>query len=312
MMDTDQNRASREKRLVSVVIPVYNGEKYIEECLESVYQQTYRPIEVVVVDDGSTDNSLEVIENSPGEKKIISQQNKDVSHARNTGVQNASGEFIAFLDQDDLWHHEKLEKQIQAFSDNPEVDLVFSDLIKFNDEGKKRRAKDRHKYASRLNDQNLFEMLVRKNVLMPSGVMVRKKSFVRAGMFDAQFKTCGDYEMWLRMAAKGMKFRYLPEPLTLYRQHEENNSKKIEIMNEDRLKAVRKIFSLRELSPAQKKLEKIALASVYMESAHAFFSIKEYERFLQDAKEAISHSKQMVNWKFLRRYIRAIVYSLFG
>lgn len=297
--------------LVSVVIPVYNGEKYIAECLESVYQQTYPFFEVIIIDDGSTDQSLEIINKMPGEKKIISQKNKDVSHARNTGIKNASGQLIAFLDQDDLWDKRRLEKLIKIFLKNPDVDLFFTDLSKFNDERKNWHPKDRHKAASRLSDENLFENLIRKNVLMPSAVMVKKDSFIKAGMFDPEFRTCGDYEMWLRMAAKGKRFRYLPEPLTLCRQHGENTSKKIEIMNEDRLNAIRKTFSLSGLSPSQKKLEKLGFASAYMESAHSFFSIKQYSRFLQNANKAISYSKKIVNWKFLKRYVRALIYSLF-
>jgi glycosyltransferase involved in cell wall biosynthesis len=290
--------------LVSVVIPVYNGEKYITECLESVYQQTYPSFEVIIIDDGSTDQSLEIINKMPGDKKIISQQNKDVSHARNTGIKNASGQLIAFLDQDDLWDTKRLEKLIRVFMKNPDVDLFFTDLSKFNDEGKNWHPRDRHKAASRLRDENLFENLIRKNVLMPSAVMVKKDRFIEAGMFDPQFKTCGDYEMWLRMAAKGMRFKYLPEPLTLYRQHGENTSKKIEIMNEDRLNAIRKTFSLNGLSPSQKKLEKLGFASVYREGAQSYFGIKEYFQFLRYVNKALSYDKRIISWKIIGRYTR--------
>ena len=294
--------------LVSVIIPVYNGEKYIAESLQCVFQQSYNPIEVIIVDDGSTDNSIQIIYEIPGEKKIITQQNKDVSDARNSGIKNANGEYIAFLDQDDLWDKTKLEKQIQIFLKDPNVDLVLTDLSKFNDEGREWHPKDRHKASSRLNNRNLFENLIRKNVLMPSAVMVKKSSIKRAGFFDSNFKTCGDYEMWLRMAALGMKFKYLPEPLTFYRQHGENTSKKIEIMNEDRLRAIQKIFSLTELSPEQKKLEKLGLASVYREASQSFFSIKEYRRFLEYTNKALSYDKNIISWKILGRYFRALIY----
>lgn len=294
--------------LVSAVIPVFNGEKYIAESLQSVFQQSYKPIEIIVVDDGSTDSSLQIINKIPGEKKIITQQNKDVSEARNSGIENAKGEYIAFLDQDDLWNKTKIEKQIQVFLKNLDVDLVFTDLSKFNDEGRMWHPKDRHKTASRLSDKNLFEYLIKKNVLMPSAVMVKKDSIENAGLFDSNFKTCGDYEMWLRMAALGMKFNYLPEPLTLYRQHGKNTSKKIEIMNEDRLRAIKKIFSLKDLSPEQKSLENLGLAAAYKESAQFYFSIKEYRQFLKYANKALSYDKRIINWKIIGRYFRALIY----
>ena len=145
---------SNKKVLVSVVIPVFNGEKFITECLKSVYEQTYNNIEIIVVDDGSTDNSLVIIKDFPGEKKIIQQKNGDVSLARNSGVENSSGDFIAFLDQDDKWQPIKLEKQINLFHKFPEIDLVFTDLIKFFSSGKKHHAKDKHKIALSLTDQS--------------------------------------------------------------------------------------------------------------------------------------------------------------
>lgn len=294
--------------LVSVVIPVYNGEKYIEECFHSVYQQSYRPMEVIVIDDGSTDNSLNLIKQIPGEKKVISQQNTDVSQARNTGIQTASGEFIAFIDQDDIWEKEKLEKQVRVFGENLSTDLVFTDSLKFNDKGEKRQPRDKHKIASQLNDRNLFSTLMRKNVLMPSAVMVKKESIEKAGLFDPSFKTCGDYEMWLRMSALGMKFLYLPEPLVLYRQHAENTYKKSEIMHEDRLKALDSIFANFDLTPDQQSLTPHAYAAAYAESAHAFFGNKNYRRFLENAQKAMHNSWQVVNFKFIRRYLRSWIY----
>lgn len=299
---------ANENPLVSVIIPVYNGEKYIEECLRSVYQQSYHRIEIILIDDGSTDNSLNLINQFPGEKKVISQQNTDVSQARNVGIQNADGQFIAFLDQDDVWENAKLEKQVHAFRENPDTDLVFTDSFKFNDKGDRRHPRDKHEIASRLNDQNLFSTLVRKNILMPSAVMIKKESIEKAGLFDSSFKTCGDYEMWLRMAAMGMKFKYLPEPLALYRQHAENTYKKSEIMHEDRLKALDSIFGIGRLTPEQQRLKPFAYASAYAESAHAFFANKNYGRFLENAHQAVSSSWKVIDSKFISRYLRSWLY----
>jgi len=294
--------------LVSVVIPVYNGEQFIAECLESVYNQTYRPLEIIIVDDGSNDNSIDVMNQIPIEKKIIQQKNGDVSRARNVGVNNATGEFVAFMDQDDIWLPQKVEQQVQIFRQNLNVDLVFTDLIKLFPNGKQHHAKDKHKIALFLTDENLFATLSRKNVLMPSAVMIRKSSFIAAGSFDESFKTCGDYELWLRMAALGMKFRYVPEPLILYRYHEKCSSKQTKTMFYDRLHAVKKTFVNGQLTAEQKKLERFALAAAYLLGAHTFFSSKDYQAFLANAQIAFSYNKRIINAKFITRYIRSWMY----
>jgi glycosyltransferase involved in cell wall biosynthesis len=306
------NKSKNKSALVSVVITVYNGETFLAECLESVFSQTYHPMEVIVVDDGSTDRSLEIAKTFLGVKHIVRQKNKDVSAARNAGVEKACGDFIAFIDHDDKWMPDKLAKQMGVFQKESMADLVFCDLIKFFPSGKTHHASDKHRIALSLTDDNLFSMLVRKNVLMPSAVLVKKKSFLKAGKFDESFKTCGDYEMWIRMAEMGMKFRYLPEALTHYRQHTENASKKVETMHRDRLRAIKKIFSSPGLSPKNKAMEPLGLAFAYMEGAHSFFSIKQYSKFLENARKAYAYSKRVVNWKFIKRYIRCLLYEYLG
>lgn len=303
------NSIMQKKPLVSVIIPVYNGEKFIAECLESVYAQTWHPLEVIIVDDGSTDNSLAIVEQLPGEKRIICQNNLDVSAARNTGVRQSNGDFIAFLDQDDVWLPDKLNKQMDIFKQYPEIDLVFTDLIKFYESGKEHHARDKHKLALKLNHNNLFSTLIRKNLLMPSEVVVKKASFNIAGGFDENFRTCGDYEMWLRMAGLGMKFHYIPEVLLKYRQHGSNAAKNTEIMFQDRINAVTKIFSFPELRPEHRKLERTGLAAAYMMGAHTLFSIKKYRQFMHYARMAYSYDKCVLNTKFVTRYIRSCFFQ---
>jgi glycosyltransferase involved in cell wall biosynthesis len=291
---------------VSVVIPVYNGEATLDECLDSVLRQTLRPIEVVCVDDGSYDHSVDIIRNFGRNVRLVRQPHGDVSRARNTGVHSASGENIAFIDQDDLWEPGKLSKQLRVFRQQPETDLVFNDLIKIGASGNRRHPKDRNQVALGLNDRNLLAGLLRKNVLMPSAVMIRRESFIRAGGFDEDFRTCGDYELWLRMAALGMKFRYVPEPLTLYRIHDRNTSKNTKTMHEDRLKAVRKTLDHSKDRPDYPKLERIGLSSAYMLGAHTFFSAGKYEEFLKYARTAIRYDKKVIDAKFISRYVRSL------
>src|SRR2546425_8625651 len=115
-----------ESELVSCIVPVFNGEHYLREALESILQQTYRPLEIIVIDDGSTDNSAVVVA-SYGEQIIyLRQVNSGPAAARNRGLQEARGEFIAFLDQDDLWHPEKLARQMARFKTQPELVLCIT------------------------------------------------------------------------------------------------------------------------------------------------------------------------------------------
>jgi glycosyltransferase involved in cell wall biosynthesis len=301
--------AEQHNPLVSVVIPLYNGEKYIRDCLLSVYEQTYRPLEVIIVDDGSTDDSLAVIEKVQGEKTVIRQQNADVSAARNTGVEHSKGKYVAFIDQDDLWLPDKIDRQVSVFKEDDRIDLVFTDLVKIFDTGKRRHARDKHDIALSLTDDNLFPTLVKKNVLMPSTVMVKRESLIKAGYFDEDFKTCGDYEMWLRMAGQRMVFRYLPQRLTLYRQHEDNTARETDIMYRDRIKAIEKTFSDANLEPELRKLERTGLAAAYVMGAHTFYSGRRYEEFLTNAATAFSYDRRIVDLKFITRYIRAWLYS---
>ena len=302
----------RDTPLVSVVIPVYNGEPFIADCLQSVHEQTYRPLEVIVVDDGSTDRSLEIVKRSPGEIKIITQQHRDVSGARNAGIREAAGAYIALLDQDDLWRPDKLIKQIDVFRQHPEIDLVFTDLIKFFPSGKRHHAADKDRLARSLTDDNLFAKLVRKNVLMPSSVMARRKSILDAGLFDEAFKTCGDYELWLRMAALGMKFRYLPEPLTLYRHHGQNTSRQTAIMHADRVMAIEKAFGHPKLPQRHLPLQRQALAAAYALGAHTFFSIRAYEKFLENARRALAYDWRVASPKLVSRYLRSWLFARMG
>jgi glycosyltransferase involved in cell wall biosynthesis len=127
--------ADKETAAVSVVIPSYNSAHHISETLESVFSQSYRPHEIIVVDDGSTDDTRAVLEKYSDRIIYVYQKNAGEPAARNTGIRRASGEFIAFLDADDLWLPNKLTLQMDYFEKHPEVDLVYTDMKQFNENG---------------------------------------------------------------------------------------------------------------------------------------------------------------------------------
>ncbi len=210
------------RNLVSVVIPVYNRNFIINEALESVFSQSYRPIEVIVVDDGSTDGTLEIVEqwvndhaNRPQfEAKLIRQQHKGGNPARNRGIRESRGEFVAFLDSDDVWFEDKLSKQIPRFQD-PEVGAVYCGVQSVDLTRGKVLPVSRRRYP---RGWILAQLLVHDVTAPTSTFVVRRKVFDVVGMFDEHLEARQDWDMWIRVAAM-FKIDAVPEPLVQYRHH---------------------------------------------------------------------------------------------
>lgn len=191
--------------LVSVVIPCFNRARLIESALNSVKRQDYRPMEVVIVDDGSTDDSANVVEKWAklnGEQEfsviLLRQNNQGANVARNRGIEHASGEFVAFLDSDDLWLPEKISKQMEVFGQKPEVGGVYCGLRQVDLEtGEKSRYMPR-RYCS----GNILRSLLVQDVTEPTSCwMVRKACFENAGLFDVSLPARQDWDMWIRLSA---------------------------------------------------------------------------------------------------------------
>jgi len=198
---------------ISVIIPTYNSAQFIAEALESVFVQTYKDYEVIVVDDGSTDNTKEVLKPYMSKIRYIYKENGGAASARNVGIKNARGEYIAFLDSDDLWLPEKLEKQVKYFEEHLQVDMVFADCVRFGEEVLNTRNGTRQ-----LVSDDMFVNIWWYNIVPTSTVIVRKSCFEKVGLFDEarEIETAEDAEMWLRIARE-YKVGYLKEVVTKYR-----------------------------------------------------------------------------------------------
>lgn len=213
---------------VSVVIPAYNAADFIERTLESVRAQTYRSYEIVVVDDGSTDATHEVVERWFARTGIagvcIRQPNKKIAAARNTGMRAARGDFIALLDHDDLWDAEKLTAAMAEFEKHPEVDLVCHN---------ERITRDGVIVGITRNGpavEAMYEFLLFKgNALSPSAAVVRKDKALAIGGFreDPEFNTVEDYDFWMRLSQRG-RFHFLDRVLGEYVLVERAASRRIE------------------------------------------------------------------------------------
>ena len=223
---------------VSVIIPTYNSSSYVLQAVDSALGQTIQPSEVIVVDDGSTDDTAKVFSGSRRTVRYIYQENRGLSAARNRGIAEARGDLIAFLDADDVWLPEKLEKQTACLAQHPESGLVHSDLLYWDDRTGQtsRRECGRAAKAGRC-----YEQFLSRNGVTPSTVIVRRTCLARVGTFDEAIRrpTTQDYDLWFRIA-RHYELLYVEEPLVLYRQHESNASNQTVAMLEDELYVVRK------------------------------------------------------------------------
>lgn len=212
---------------VSVVIPTYNRAGYILETVDSVRKQSFKDYEIIIIDDGSKDNTREMLSDLIEEKTVryYFQENRGESAARNRGISESDGEYIAFLDSDDLFLPDKLEKQVAYLDLNPTVGLVHCWYSKFNDEEVDLGRRDTSQYSGWVYP----DMLLIWHVLMsPSCVLARSKIFAEVGGFDIDQYWGADLDMWRRIA-RFFPFGVIPEVLTKVRVHEGNlSAKKIE------------------------------------------------------------------------------------
>jgi teichuronic acid biosynthesis glycosyltransferase TuaG len=211
------------RQLVSVIMPAYNAGRYIAESIRSVQAQTYTGWELVVVDDGSTDDTAEVVRRlaeADERVRLFSQPNGRLGRARNNGIAHSRGEIVAFLDSDDLWAERKLELQLKAF-DETGAGLVFTDGFIFNGDDTGDESKTFDVPRGRLAGPGLFDLLFVHNHVPVLSVALRRELLAEAGGFEEAepYHGAEDYDLWLRLAARGVVFYGLGERLVRYRRH---------------------------------------------------------------------------------------------
>jgi len=197
--------------LISVIIPVYNGERYLAEAIESVLAQTYRPIELIVVDDGSTDGSAEIVQQFGPPVRYHYQPNAGVSSARNSGVELARGELLAFLDADDLWVENKLTMQLRAFADDASLEISFGHVLQF--------------HSPELTEEARQRILISKPLLsgcLPGTMLIRQSTFQHIGPFRTDQQIGQFIDWYARAQEQARKIKVLPEVLMQRRLHGAN------------------------------------------------------------------------------------------
>ncbi|MBF6569700.1 MAG: glycosyltransferase [Candidatus Binataceae bacterium] len=200
---------------VSIIIPVYNGAATLAAAIDSALAQDFAGgFELIVVNDGSTDTTAEVIEGYRGRVQVVNRANGGLSAARNSGAAIANGEYLAFLDADDLWTVDKLSATIAALDDRPEVVLVYSDAVQVDELG--REISPALVAPELARAPSMSDLLERWWPILPSTAVVRRRIFDQVGGFFAPMRSYEDMDFWLRAREVG-EFEYLPRALAIYR-----------------------------------------------------------------------------------------------
>lgn len=246
--------------IVSVIIPLYNSEKFIAETIESVSRQTFRNFEVLLVDDGSTDGSKEIVQrciSGDSRFKYIYQSNKGVSAARNNGFNHSNGMFVAFLDSDDVWEPDNLELKLERFDDD-NIGLVHSDAVIINEHSARTEA-----VLSGCEGDILDALLSWQGTQIsgPSSILVRRKVLEIVGLFDENLSTAADKDLFVRIAAQ-FKVARIKKITWRYRLHGANMHKNIRAMEADVLRLYAKAHEMHLFRDAF--FERKCLATTYL------------------------------------------------
>ena len=238
------------KPLVSVIIPTFNRGYCLEESIRSVLEQSFIDFELVVVDDGSTDNTSELVRRFPAVKLIrLEEKNRGVSFARNRGVVEAQGDWVGFLDSDDLWEQRKLATQVKWIERHPDLQMVYTDEIWIRNGLRVNPMNKHRKYSG-----DIFRYCLPLCIVSPSSVLLRAKVLSEVGGFDESMPVCEDYDLWLRVA-KRYPFHFIEEKLIVKRGgHEDQLSRKYWGMDRWRVYALEKLLKENRLDEEQRDL----------------------------------------------------------
>jgi glycosyltransferase involved in cell wall biosynthesis len=288
--------------LVSVVIPNYNYARYLPEAIDSVLAQTYPAVEIIVVDDGSKDDSEAVLQRYEGRIRAVRQANQGVSAARNNGIRASRGEAIAFLDSDDAWDPRKLELQMQKL-DDPAVGLVHCGIEYVDSAGRSLSVDLQGAEGNILRRHALFRVAT---VRSGSTALVRRSCFDRVGLFDEGLSTSADWDMWRRLGGIS-EVRMVPLPLLRYRLHDGAMHRNLAVFERDMLRAFERMFQdpdAAELLPLKRK----CYANLYATLCGSYLGQRHWQKTLQFAARSLLERPDTLvlqalgmPWRHLRR-----------
>lgn len=247
---------------VSVVIPAYNAAATLPETLNSVFSQSFTDFEVIVVDDGSTDATPELLA-AYGERIRVHRKPNEGKPAatRNLGVGAARGEYMAFLDADDCWEKDKLALQVALLDERPDVGLVYTGDVTIDETGRRLSVNPCPPGAT----GRMYEELSVHNVMVGSSVVVRRRAIVEAGGFDESLTSIENWDLWIRIARE-WAIDCIDKPLTLYRIHSGNRSGNVELRRENIFRVLAKHHDAGDRSPGGRRRRRDAYF-------HAYFNV---------------------------------------
>jgi glycosyltransferase involved in cell wall biosynthesis len=271
---------------VSVVIPTYNHARWVGHAIRSVAAQRFRDLEIIVVDDGSTDDTARVVRDTEVPLRYVRQDNRGLSGARNTGIAAARGALVGFLDADDLWLPDKLSLQVAFLDARAEAALVYADAV-FFDEGTQRTVGThaaRHAHPS----GRILTALLFDNPISSPTPLVRRTALAQAGGFDESLQACEDWDMWIRIA-RCAEIHCIDQPLAVYRLHGDNMHADVARMKRSQHAVLKRTLADSGLPAAIRRRGPAIVAHRHLDFGLVHFGRGEYGAARGELLRAIGH-----------------------
>jgi glycosyltransferase involved in cell wall biosynthesis len=281
---------STRRPLATVVMPAYNAARFIAQAVASVRRQTVADWELVIVDDGSTDDTGRIVSRIRDARiRCIRTENRGPTAARNRGLTEARGEVVAFLDSDDVWFPQKLAAQMDVFAREPEVGLVHTNVLFITEDG--RRIRTGRGTLKRTPDGDCLDRIIVRNAVVTSTAAIRRSLLARTGDFCPELRGPEDWDLWWRFAACS-RFRYIPRVLAAYRVRKESVSTNLDVVEESCRRVIERAFShpevTRRFAPARlKRLKRKAEAYYLYEAAKRALRAGETSRAAAEAWRSV-------------------------
>ena len=289
---------------ISIVMPAYNGEETILASIQSVQQQTFSDFELIAIDDGGNDRTRDIVEAIDDPRiKIFSYKNGGLPVARNRGISRATGAFVAFLDQDDLWTPDKLEQQLAALKQHPDAGVAYSWTAFMEEQGQYF-----HKETPIYFEGNVYtDLLLRNFVASGSNPLVRRQALESVQGYDPNLKFCADWDFYLRLAAR-WPYVVVPKYQIFYRQSSGSLSSKIEALEQESLAMLENSF--KTAPDATQQLKSFCLAQIYQYSAQLYLTRVQTMDGVRLAREKLKMATQLAPKIWLDRKTLSLVAKL--
>lgn len=284
---------------ISIITPTYNRVEYLPLAIESVLNQTYTNFEYHIIDDGSTDNTKDVIQKYLEDNRVsyYYQKNQGQSAARNYGINKSTGDFICFLDSDNLWEPRKLELQVNIFKENPNIDITYGEGRLIDVNGNFLESKKVNRYSGYITEKILLNNFVSNNT-----VMCKINCFNQMGGFDESLRCAEDYDLWLRFSTR-YSFFYQQEYYAKYRIWDDRLSANIDSVFKNNYIILKRFFEDYPDS-VRSDLEKYIFCRFHTQYGRFFASNKKYSLAIKEYKKAMSYKPfSIMLWRALAKML---------